>query len=148
MSVTVLVSGAFDPIHEGHLSLLKEAKRIGRLVVAVNSDEYVRRKKGACLLPRAVRAEVLKNLKVVDEVLVSWKECNSTAIEAIQLLNNKISPGDILIVANGGDVTPTKSNLEEWQFCARLGIPVLFGVGGNKKNSSSNLLKDYISNQS
>lgn len=68
----MFTSGFFDPIHRGHVRLLKDARLLGdRLVVGVHRDECCVRKKGFCFMPLEDRLEVLKAMKCVDEVI--WK---------------------------------------------------------------------------
>ena len=68
---TVLVTGGFDPLHSGHLAYFKEAKKLGEtLVVGVNSDSWLTRKKGKAFMPLSERAEIIKGLSVVDLSLI------------------------------------------------------------------------------
>ena len=68
--LTVAVSGAFDPVHIGHIRYIREAARLGdKLVVILNSDDFLLRKKGFVFMPFGERKEILENIKGVDEVV-------------------------------------------------------------------------------
>ena len=96
----VLVTGGFDPIHSGHLSLFREAKKMGtHLVVGVNSDMWLRRKKGKYFMPLEERMAVVSELKSVDEV-ITFNDEDNTACDAIEQCLRKY--GEILF-CNGGD---------------------------------------------
>ena len=84
MRKIVVVSGGFDPIHAGHISLIKAAKELGDyLIVGANSDAWLARKKGAAFMPWYHRAEIIRNLKQVDEVM-SWEDWDDTAIQLLE----------------------------------------------------------------
>jgi cytidyltransferase-like protein len=134
---TVLVTGGFDPLHSGHIEYFKEAKKLGdRLVVGVNSDDWLTRKKGKPFLPFHERAAIIKELKMVDQV-IGFNDSDDTANHAImQILS--ISKGNV-VFANGGD--RSKQNIPEM---ALTDVEFVFGVGGtDKKNSSSWILKEW-----
>lgn len=136
--ITVLVTGGFDPIHSGHIDYLKAASQEGtRLVVGVNSDEWLARKKGQPFMPWNERAAIVEAMSCVDEV-IAFNDDDGTAIDAIQKVKDLYSD-DIIIFANGGD--RTKENIPEMVFDD---VHFIFGVGGeNKKNSSSWILKKW-----
>ncbi len=72
MKQIVLVGGCFDLLHFGHISFLKQAKALGEyLVVALESDENVRRMKGDArpVHTQSQRKEMLESLSFVDEVI-------------------------------------------------------------------------------
>lgn len=134
---TVLVTGGFDPLHSGHIEYFKEAKKLGdRLVVGVNSDDWLTRKKGKPFLPFHERAAIIKELKMVDQV-IGFNDSDDTANHAImQVLST--SKGKV-VFANGGD--RSKQNIPEM---ALSDVEFAFGVGGtDKKNSSSWILKEW-----
>ena len=133
MSDIILVSGGFDPIHSGHIKLINEAHKYGDVVVLLNSDQWLRNKKGKEFLSFDERKIIMKNIKGVKEV-IEFDDSDKTCIDGIQkakLLykNNKIK------FANGGDrkndTTPEK------KFCDRNNIETLFGIGGDDKSNSS-----------
>ena len=98
---TVLVTGGFDPLHSGHIEYFKEAKKLGdRLVVGVNSDEWLTRKKGRPFLPFHERAAIIKELKMVDQV-IGFNDSDDTANHAIMQVMST-SKGKV-VFANGGD---------------------------------------------
>ena len=68
--IIVLVTGGFDPIHSGHIAYLKDAKKLGdKLIVGVNSDQWLTQKKGSPFLPIEERIEIVSNLSVVDKAI-------------------------------------------------------------------------------
>ena len=96
----VLVTGGFDPIHSGHISYFKEAKKITNyLIVGLNSDDWLKRKKGNFFLPWKERAEILNNINFVDEV-IDFNDQDNTAIDAIEKC---LCIYDKVVFANGGD---------------------------------------------
>ncbi len=138
----VLVTGGFDPIHSGHIKYFESAKKLGSLlVVGLNSDEWLIRKKGKPFLPLFERIEIVKNLRMVDEV-ITWNDEDNSANGAIDSLLKKYPDANI-IFANGGD--RKKTNIPELEkFKKNRNIKFVFGVGGeNKKNSSSWILKNW-----
>ena len=128
----VTVSGGFDPIHIGHIRMIREASKLGKLIVILNNDAFLTRKKGRPFMPLEERKEILENIKGVDSVFVSIDEDDSISksLEAIR-------PD---IFANGGD-RKDESEIREAEVCKRLGIEMVFNVGGEKVQSSSWLTK-------
>ena len=138
MKTIVLITGGFDPLHAGHISYINAAKKLGDvLVVGVNSDDWLRRKKGREFMPSSERINIIQNLKAVDHCIL-FNDTENHAIEAIR--NVKLMyPGDHVIFANGGD--RTANNIPEM---TEPGVEFIFGVGGeDKKNSSSWILQEW-----
>lgn len=139
MEKIVLVTGGFDPLHSGHIAYFKAAKELGdHLVVGVNSDNWLTRKKGRPFMPFEERAAIIKELSCVDEV-IGFNDDDDSACRAIfEILSTKGSKTK-LIFANGGD--RTKDNIPEMLYDE---VEFVFGVGGeDKKNSSSWILKNW-----
>lgn len=136
----VLATGGFDPVHSGHIAYLKQAKSLGdMLIVGLNSDEWLERKKGRAFMPWNERLCVLNNLSMVDEVY-TFDDEDGSARHFIQQVRAHYSDAK-LIFANGGD--RTAKNIPELD---EPGIEFVFGVGGdNKKNSSSDILRRWTS---
>jgi cytidyltransferase-like protein len=134
----VLVTGGFDPIHSGHISYFKEAKTLGdMLIVGLNSDEWLERKKGRAFMPWNERLCVINNLSMVDEVYTFDDEDGSAKAFIKQVRAHY--PTAELIFANGGD--RTSNNIPEMEV---KDVLFKFGVGGeNKKNSSSWILEEW-----
>jgi cytidyltransferase-like protein len=134
----VLVTGGFDPLHSGHIEYFKAAKALGKiLVVGVNSDAWVARKKGRAFMPSTERIAIIENLKMVDHCIL-FNDDDDTAIEAIN--NVKLMyPNSQIIFANGGD--RTANNIPEMIVND---VVFKFGIGGkNKLNSSSWILDEW-----
>lgn len=135
----VLVTGGFDPLHSGHLAYFKAAKKLGdKLVVGLNSDEWLTEKKGQPFMPFAERLAIISELECVDNVL-SFDDSDGTACGAIFKLM-ATTTGEY-VFANGGD--RVDGNVPEY---ATYGdkIEFAYGVGGTDKiNSSSWILEEY-----
>lgn len=134
----VVVTGGFDPLHSGHLAYFKAAKKLGdRLIVGLNSDEWLTRKKGRPFMPMSERFALVSAIGVVDEVVV-YNDDDGSSCDAICLVKKR-HPDAHIIFANGGD--RTKDNIPEMVFDD---VEFVFGVGGeDKKNSSSWILEDW-----
>ena len=134
----VLCTGGFDPLHSGHIEYLKAAKTLGNaLIVGVNSDAWLTRKKGRAFMPGPERVTILENLKFIDGVIL-FNDDDDTALEAIHNVK-ELYPNSQIIFANGGD--RTKDNIPEM---AVTDVEFVFGVGGeHKKNSSSWILEEW-----
>ena len=139
----VLVTGGFDPLHSGHIAYFKSARELGdHLVVGVNSDEWLTRKKGRPFMPLEERAAIIKELACVDEVIAFNDDDNSACNAIMQVLQTKGSSWK-LIFANGGDRTNTTTP-EYATYGQHTDVEFAFGVGGkDKKNSSSWILKEW-----
>lgn len=137
----IIVSGGFDPIHSGHIAMINNAAQYGQVVVAVNSDEWLARKKGRSFMPFKERVNIIANLKNVYRV-ISFDDRDNTAIDAINRALEEY-PTSNVIFANGGD--RNDSNVPEQQpFVNNSRVSFLFGVGGEfKMNSSSWILEEW-----
>lgn len=127
--IVVAVSGGFDPVHIGHIRMFEAAKKLGdTLVVIVNGDSWLMRKKRFVFMSASERAEIIRALKPVDEVYIH--ESNSDDVgEALAIIRPNI-------FANGGD-RKKKRDLPEADVCRQYGIKLVFRVGGDKVQSSS-----------
>lgn len=136
--LVVAVSGGFDPLHVGHIRYLKHARKLGtKLVVILNNDNWIKKKKGYCFMEEIDRAEILSSIKYVDIVVLTNHEINTKDMSVCDTLN-KVKPQ---IFANGGD--RVGNNVPEVALCEKLGIKLVFNVGGSKVESSSALVKKH-----
>jgi cytidyltransferase-like protein len=128
--VVVAVCGGFDPIHVGHIKHFRDAKRLGDiLVVMLNTDDWLTKKKGYIFMSFEERKEVIESIRYVDKVTPVIDANGSVAKTLEQLKPN--------IFAKGGDRTIDNIPESEINVCERLGIKIVFGVGGGKVQSSS-----------
>ena len=134
----VLVTGGFDPLHSGHIAYFKAAKQLGNLlVVGINSDDWLTRKKGRSFMPACERKAIIENIYQVHKV-IEFDDTDNSAIDAIRKVK-AMFPRDHIIFANGGD--RTRDNIPEMVFD---NVEFIFGVGGtNKANSSSWILEEW-----
>ena len=126
----IAVSGGFDPVHHGHIRMIEEASKIGPVMVILNSDKWLKRKKGYIFQPWKDRAYIMGNIKGV-RMVVDVNDDDNTVCEAL----TRMQPD---VFANGGDRKET--NTPEMSLCDKLGIELLWNVGGEKIQSSSSLV--------
>ena len=140
MRKIVLITGGFDPVHSGHLEYIKSACELGdTLVVGVNSDEWLTRKKGQPFMPLSERKAIIESLKNVD-VVIDFNDSDGSSKDAINKVR-EMWPMAKIVFANGGD--RTQQNIPEMDIVDN-NIEFVFGVGGtNKKNSSSWILEEW-----
>ena len=140
MKNIILVSGGFDPIHSGHIKLIQDASNYGDVIVLLNSDEWLREKKGREFLPYSERNIIMNALKNVIDV-ISFNDSDKSCIDGIKNALNKY-PNRIIKFANGGD--RNDKTTPESSFCKQNNIETIWGIGGNnKENSSSWILKRW-----
>lgn len=131
--VTVAISGAFDPIHIGQLRYIREAAKLGdKLVVILNSDDFLLRKKGFIFRPYTERKEILESIKGVDEVIASIDD-DQTVSKTLEMLKPDI-------FAKGGQRTGP-SNIPEAETCNKIGCKLVVHVGGDQIHSNGELTK-------
>lgn len=142
MQTIVLVTGGFDPLHSGHVAYLESARKLGdRLVVGVNSDLWLARKKGRSFMPWSERANIVANIRHVDEI-IEFDDWDGSARAAIHETRRRY-PDARIIFANGGD--RTKTNIPEMDVVDP-NLRFEFGIGGSHKaNSSSWILEEWKS---
>jgi len=141
----VIATGGFDPLHSGHIEYLKCAATLGDvLIVGLNSDAWLERKKGRAFMNFYEREQVVSNLSFVHNV-INFDDWDDTAIECILKVKRFYPKADI-VFANGGD--REKGNVPEQEtFKSDSWITFEYGVGGtDKKNSSSHILERWIDN--
>ena len=141
MSNVVLVTGGFDPIHKGHIEYFKEAKLLGdKLIVGLNSDHWLTRKKGKPFMDLENRAMVIQSLNMVDEVIIFNDEDNTSC----HAIHQALQFYDEVIFANGGD--RLISNIPEYEkYSNDERVKFVCNVGGDKTESSSWLLDKWKS---
>jgi len=126
----VAVSGGFDPMHKGHVRMIREAAKIGDVVVILNSDEWLVRKKGYKFMSFEERSYIAGSIKGVV-LTTGVDDADGTVCEAL----TRIKPD---FFANGGDRYST--NTPEMSICNELNIKMLWNIGGEKEQSSSDLV--------
>lgn len=137
--IVVAVSGGFDPLHVGHVRLFEEARKLGdKLVVILNNDNWLRKKKGFVFMPQRERIELVQAFASVDDVMLTKHLKNTDDMSVCDALR-RLKPH---IFANGGD--RTKKNIPETSVCKEIGCSMVFNMGkGGKVQSSSWLLASY-----
>lgn len=127
----IALSGGFDVPHVGHLRMIKDAAKFGKVIVLLNSDEWLERKKGYYLMPFHERKELLEGLRDVHCVLPA-SDMDGTVCASLISMHKVIN-----YFGNGGD--RKAHNTPEVEICDKFGIQVIYGLGGNKVQSSTNI---------
>jgi bifunctional ADP-heptose synthase (sugar kinase/adenylyltransferase) len=142
-----MTSGGFDPLHVGHVKCIQETVKKARcairhpkqqhgiVVVVVNADSFLIRKKGYAFMPLMERMEIINSIEGVDYV-VSWEAewPDQTVIGAIDILRPQY-------FTKGGDRINEKT-IPEWDICKQVDCEIIAGVGkGGKIQSSSDLIR-------
>ena len=135
--IIVIVSGYFNPLHIGHIKMLKAARTLGdRVVVIVNNDTQQMMKKGKIIMNQDDRLEIVKSLKYADDVWLA-EDIDSTVCQTLlSIINYTPYQGGKFIFANGGDRDDSKK-VPESDICERAGIEMIFDCGGTDKSDSS-----------
>jgi len=136
----IILSGGFDPIHKGHVRMFKEASLNGMVVAGLNSDQWLIRKKGKFFMPFVERKEILESIRFID-LVKSFDDSDDTACSLIDKINNEYSDNYNIFFGNGGD--RTNQTTPEIKFCNDNNIDLIWGLGGGKIQSSSELLKNW-----
>jgi cytidyltransferase-like protein len=137
--IIVAVSGGFDPVHIGHVRMFNEAKKLGsRLVVILNNDNWLMKKKGFVFMPQDERRELLESFAAVDEVMLTEHPEKPADMSVSQALR-KLRPQ---VFANGGD--RYTHNTPETEACADIGCKMVFNVGAGGKVQSSSWLVSKV----
>lgn len=141
----VAVSGGFDPVHIGHARMFEEARKLGtHLVVILNGDAWLKRKKGFAFMPQDERAELIKKFTAVDDVYIHESD-DSHVADALRdyTMNINGTPYPIAVFANGGD-RKNEDDIPEAPICKEKNIEMIFNVGAGGKVQSSSWLTDAL----
>ncbi len=134
---TIAISGGMDPVHIGHVKMIQAAAELGDVIVILNSDGWLKRKKGYVFMSFEERKYLLEHIKGVSAV--SWvNDDDGTVCEALQRLKPDM-------FGNGGD--RTSNNTPEKEVCLDNGIQMIWNLGGQKIQSSSELVRTFVKNK-
>lgn len=141
MTTYYIVSGGFDPIHEGHIEMIKQsAQQSDGVIVLLNSDDWLCRKKGKNFMTAFTRRTIMENIKGVIDV-IEFDDSDNSANDGLKKARLKY-PTETLVFANGGD--RGKDNIPEIPACQTYNVQLAFSVGGDTKmNSSSWILQKH-----
>ena len=141
MNNIILISGGFDPVHSGHIKLIEDAGNLGDVVVLLNSDNWLKNKKGKAFLSFKERKIIMLAIKKVIDV-IAFDDNDKTCVDGIRIAIEKYG-NKKLKFANGGD--RNTDTTPEIEFCNKNNVEMLFGIGGNNKlNSSSLILSKWL----
>ena len=137
----IILSGGFDPIHKGHIRMFKEAYKLGKVIVGLNSNKWLERKKNNFFMSYEERKEILDAIKYID-ITEKFNDDDDTACDLIQKIHSKYSSEYNIFFGNGGD--RTNKTTPELEFCNKNSIEMIWGLGGDKIQSSSDLLGKWV----
>jgi len=131
---TIALSGGFDIIHAGHIRMFKGARLFGKVIIILNSDDWLKKRKGYVLMPFEQRKEILLSLRDIHNV-VEVDDSDGTVCEALL----RIKP---TIFGNGG--FRTTENTPERRLCQEHGIVTVYGIGGGERDQITLHLEEKI----
>ena len=139
MKKIIILSGGFDPVHKGHIRMFKAAKETNaKVIVGVNSDQWLSRKKGKPFMNQDERIEILESCKYIDSV-INFDDLDNTACDLIRKVIILYKNKDVKIFfGNGGD--RTYETTPEIEFCKQSDVEMIWELGGKKIQSSSSLI--------
>lgn len=133
LKTRVAISGYFQILHSGHINYITESRKLGdHLIVIINSDEQAKLKSTPSVVNEKDREFIISHIKGVDETIIAIDK-DGTVAKTLELIKPDI-------FCNGGDRTSHNCSSKEEEICKKLGIKVIYGVGGGKTNSSSSIL--------
>ena len=139
----MILSGGFDPVHVGHLRMIQAAAELAEIVVVgVNSDEWLTRKKGYVFMPFEERAEIIQGFDGCTKA-VGFNDDDDTASDLLRV-TRAMYPDKTIAFGNGGD--RTSANIPETPAAGETCIELVWSVGGGKVQSSSDLVKESRAN--
>ena len=134
----IIVSGGFDPVHKGHLRMFRQASWLGhQVIVGLNSDEWLTRKKGKPFMDFGERKEILEAFRYINQV-IPFDDSDDSACDLIEKVDDMYDTDHKIYFANGGD--RGKGNTPEMDTCREKDVTMLWGIGGGKIQSSSWLI--------
>ena len=125
----IILSGGFDPVHKGHIRMFKNAKNLGDVIVGLNSDEWLIRKKNKLFMSFSERKEILESIKYIDSV-IGFDDTDDTACNLIAGIHKKFKSNYSVYFGNGGD--RTNKTTPEVDYCTKNNIEMLWNIGGGK----------------
>ena len=137
----IILSGGFDPVHKGHIRMFKASKIIGEVYVGLNSDKWLLRKKNKFFMSFKERKEILESIKYID-LIYKFNDDDDSACNLISIINKDYKNKCNIFFGNGGD--RTNETTPEVEFCTKNNIEMIWGLGGGKIQSSSELLKKWL----
>jgi glycerol-3-phosphate cytidylyltransferase/D-beta-D-heptose 7-phosphate kinase/D-beta-D-heptose 1-phosphate adenosyltransferase len=139
-----IVSGYFNPIHIGHLQMIKAARELApHLVVIVNNDRQQLLKKGRILMTEEDRHAIVAELRCVDEAYVAVDD-DATVVASLRALRERYPDAELLF-CNGGDRSPAGDAAPEADLAEEIGLQMVYGVGGEDKADSSSRINEELS---
>jgi glycerol-3-phosphate cytidylyltransferase/D-beta-D-heptose 7-phosphate kinase/D-beta-D-heptose 1-phosphate adenosyltransferase len=139
-----IVSGYFNPIHIGHLRMIKEARELApHLLVIVNNDQQQLLKKGRILMTEDDRHAIVAELRCVDEAFIAVDD-DPTVVASLRRVR-ELHPDAQLLFCNGGDRSPTGDPAPEAVLTEEIGLQMVYGVGGEEKADSSTRINEELS---
>jgi len=139
-----IVSGYFNPIHIGHLRMIKGARALApHLLVIVNNDRQQLLKKGRILMTEDDRHAIVAELRCVDEAFVAIDD-DPTVVASLRRVRD-LHPNAELLFCNGGDRSPAGDPAPEAVLTAEIGLRMVYGVGGEDKADSSTRINEELS---
>jgi len=137
MKKTIALSGAFDPPTIGQTRMISHASKLGDVIIILNSDEWLLKRKHRMFLTRNKRKDILKKMPGVVDIVDALDDDGTVCVTLSELRPD--------IFGNGGYRTP--DNTPEIDLCTKLGIELVWQIGSEEdlkqiEDLYSKVLKD------